>query len=126
MDFELKCGRRAVSVCDPRALMLLLNPKNKNHRILTEAVNFLLVTIYGYFFRPEQNLSGQNIVLKGMLFQDAVKSFKKAATSSTDPKTLHGQVWYQNDDQLFFFLNTCSDCRSWYPMSTPGQFSDLH
>lgn len=124
MDFGLKCGRRAVSVCNPRALMLLLNPKNKNHRILSEAVNFLLAAIYGYFFRPERNLSGQNIVLKGMLFQDAVKILKKAAISSTDPKTLHGQVWYRNDHQLFFFLITCSDRRSWYPMITRGQFSD--
>ena len=60
-------------VCNPRASILLLNPKNKNHTILTEAVNFLLVAIYGYFFRPKQNLSGQTIVLKGVLFQDAVK-----------------------------------------------------
>ena len=106
--------------------MLLLNPKNKNHRILTEAVNFLLVAIYGCFFRPEQNLSGQNIVLKRVLFQDAVKSFKKAAISSTDSKALHEQVWYQNDGQLFFFRMTRSDRRSGYPMSTTGQFSDHH
>ena len=76
MDFELECGRRAACVCNPRALILLLNLENKNHRIVTEAVNFLLVAIYRYFFCPEQILSGQNVVLKGVLFQDTVKSFK--------------------------------------------------
>ena len=109
---------------NPRALMLLLNPKNKNRRILTEAVNFLLVAIYGYFFRPEQNLSGQNIVLKGVLFQDAVKSFKKQQSHRQILKLCIDNFGIKMTANSSSFSSHAQTVVSWYPISLTGQFSD--